>query len=301
MKKLIVIVTVVIWGGMAYAGSTAGTASAQFIKLGASAVSAGMGDTGVSLRDGDASAVYNNPAAVGWLSAKSVSLMYASLVEGMNYQYAAYAQPTGIGVFGAAVQYLSYGSIPQTDGTGLEIGTFSPTDTSVALSYAHGWRGVRLGASVKYISMKITNTATAYAIDFGAQKSLLNGRLGLGCAVQNLGSAVTFVNESDPLPMNIKAGADYALVKNMVTALEVNMPNDGDAYACAGAQYTHTMKASAAVIVRAGYTTRTKDLIGTKGFTCGLGARFRGYSADYAFMPMGELGNTHRVSLTARF
>gem|GEM_PF-3595304 len=33
----------------------------------------------------------------------------------------------------------------------------------------------------------------------------------------------------------------------------------------------------------------------------GLGMRISGYQIDYAFTPLGELGNTQRISLNARF
>src|SRR5664279_3228495 len=150
MKKLIAMLIVVACGSMAYGDSKVGTSAAQFLKLGSNAISAGMGDTGAAMRDGDASTAYYNPAALDGLSAKSVSFLYASWVEGITYQYAAYAQPTKFGTLGVAVQYLSYGSIPQTDDTGLDIGTFSPSDMCGTITYASNYEGFNLGANVKY-------------------------------------------------------------------------------------------------------------------------------------------------------
>jgi len=41
-------------------------------------------------------------------------------------------------------------------------------------------------------------------------------------------------------------------------------------------------------------------LIFTK-FGAGLGLKFSNYQIDYSFLPYADLGNTHRVSFTARF
>jgi hypothetical protein len=40
---------------------------------------------------------------------------------------------------------------------------------------------------------------------------------------------------------------------------------------------------------------------GIGGMSFGLGATLHFFSLDYAFVPMGELGTTHRISLTFDF
>jgi hypothetical protein len=59
--------------------------------------------------------------------------------------------------------------------------------------------------------------------------------------------------------------------------------------------------------LRAGYgtakvcNTTNNGFAAMDGFAVGLGLNFHGYSLDYAFTPMGELGNAQRFSLAARF
>ena len=60
--------------------------------------------------------------------------------------------------------------------------------------------------------------------------------------------------------------------------------------------------------MRAGYTTTQAesgasmgDFSALNGFATGLGFKLKGYSLDYSFTPMGELGNVQRFSLGARF
>jgi len=43
------------------------------------------------------------------------------------------------------------------------------------------------------------------------------------------------------------------------------------------------------------------DLGGLSNFSAGLGFRFKQMSIDYAFIPMGDMGITHRLSINYRF
>ncbi|MBI4218121.1 MAG: hypothetical protein HY610_03305, partial [Elusimicrobia bacterium] len=54
---------------------------------------------------------------------------------------------------------------------------------------------------------------------------------------------------------------------------------------------------------RLGYNSRTTSDL-DKGFSslsAGAGYSWKGYGIDFAWVPFGNLGNTYRVSLTAKF
>src|SRR5215471_2504536 len=55
--------------------------------------------------------------------------------------------------------------------------------------------------------------------------------------------------------------------------------------------------------LRIGYRYQTKkpDLGGLAGLTAGIGLRHNNMSLDYAFVPLGDLGQTHRISFNLRF
>lgn len=55
-------------------------------------------------------------------------------------------------------------------------------------------------------------------------------------------------------------------------------------------------------LYRVGYNTSSSSAIGgLPGFAVGLGFGFRGLDVGYAFVPMGDLGDTHRVLLSYSF
>ena len=287
----------------AYSKKDAGTSAAQFLKLGAGARAAGMGEALAAAAD-DSTAIYWNPAGLARVNARSLSVMHAAWFEGITYDWISFAMPCrDRGVFGVGVQYLSYGSIKKTDNTGLETGDFSPADLSVSLSFAGKLLGFGLGANIKYISQKIINSAIAYAADFGAQyqsRDMLDNRLIFGLAVQNVGTKVKFISEEDPLPLNVKLGAAYSIKKNWLAVLDINAPVDNDVNYGVGTEYACSVNEAVSVLGRLGCNTRNKDTGGLNGLTSGLGVRYLDYSIDYAFVPYGELGNTQRISLSLK-
>jgi long-subunit fatty acid transport protein len=302
MKRLLLIMTTaMIMAATGFAvNPNAGTASAQFLKLGAGARASGMGEAFAGVAD-DATAIYWNPAGLSNLDSGSLSVMHATWFGGINYEWAAYAQPVGnIGVLGVGVQYLSYGALTKLDETGLEGGTFSPADMAASLSYAGNVGGFGVGINLKYISMKIEATATAYAADIGIQRKV-GTSLTLGLAAQNMGSSLKFISEEDPMPLNIKFGGAYAIADNWIAALDANSPNDDDITLGAGTEYVWALADKMGVAGRLGYTTVARDTGGLNGLTVGLGFTYEGYTVDYAYVPYGDLGDTQRISLSVKF
>jgi hypothetical protein len=81
--------------------------------------------------------------------------------------------------------------------------------------------------------------------------------------------------------------------------VDVNQPLDNDLNMGLGVEY----KIMGIVNLRAGYRYALggNDLGTASGLRAGLGVEIRDYSFDYAFVPYGELGQAHRVSLMASF
>ena len=287
----------------AFSSADLGTTSATFLKLGAGARPAAMGNCYVGVAD-DSTAIYWNPAGLDQITEKngSATLMHAVWLEDIYYDWVSYALPIEKwGVFGIGVQYLSYGSLAGYDNTGLSTGNFSPTDTAVSLAYARNIRGFDFGINLKYITSTIVNTATAYAADIGVIKKFVNQKLTLGACVQNMGTSLTYLSEREPLPFNVKVGGSYKIKTNRLAAADINAPIDGPQYYGAGTEYVQKIKGSLEVAVRGGYNTQNINTGGINGFTVGLGIKYFMYSLDYAFVPYGDLGNTNKISLSVAF
>ena len=113
----------------------------------------------------------------------------------------------------------------------------------------------------------------------------------------NLGSDIG----PDPLPLTLKAGAAYRLLgQRLVLASDIDwLAQDRRAYLDLGTEYWLDKD----LAVRAGYQVgHGADGLGTLvGFGAGLGIKLRQFTFDYAFVPFGDLGDTHRMTLGLRF
>jgi len=303
MKKImcfisIVFVSLEVFGFMNKEGL--GTTSGQFLKLGAGAKASSMGEAFTGISD-DATAIYWNPSGINRLNRKEMSLMYAVFFENISYNNLFYIHPTDIGNLGLGLQYLSYGSVEGLDEYGNPTENFTPTDLAITLSYARAIQGIDIGISLKYISSKIKETATTIAFDIGLMKQLIEDKLSIGLVITNLGGSLKYISESSSLPMNIKIGCGYKIKKDIITSFDIVLPSDNEIIVAVGGEYNYRIKDGFIVSGRLGYNTITKDIDGLKGITLGLGANYKNYKLDYAFVPYGDLGNTHKISLGLKF
>ena len=277
----------------------AGTCTAQFLKIGAGARGLAMGGAFTAVAD-DATAVYWNPAGLNRVKEKSAALMHSLWLENTSNSWVSYAHPASFGNFGAGVQYFSYGKIEGCDEYGAKQDDFSPIDTAVSLSYARNLLGTDLGLSLKYISSKITDTATAFAVDAGAVRKA-GDRLSLAIVVLNLGTKMKFIDEADSLPLSIRLGGAYVVSGSFTAAIGITMPQDNRVSYCAGGEYRHAFGKGVAACARAGYNTGSNDAGGMSGFAAGAGISCGRYGIDYAFVPFEGIGSTHQISFNIGF
>lgn len=289
----------------AFSEKAAGTRAGQFLKLPVGAKAIGMGEAYTAIAD-DANAIYYNVAGIARLEKKSAELMYSKYVEETSYFWGGVAMPISetIGTIGFGLQYFSAGDIDKTDIRAAKTGTFSPYDSAFNFAYARHLMGQEnsVGLNIKIINSKIEDSATTFAVDLGLQtQRFMEGKLLLGFAVQNLGGSLKFEKESDNLPILIKLGSGYKVMENWTTSLDIIFPEDNSPTAAIGSDYKHMINEDMSLSGRFGYNSRGRKVEGFNGITVGFGFGFQVFAFDYAWMPLGDLGSTHRVSLGVKF
>ncbi|MBI5239354.1 MAG: PorV/PorQ family protein [Elusimicrobia bacterium] len=293
----------------------AGTAGAQFLKLGAGARAGGMADSFAAIAD-DADAAYYNPAGLTQLQGTQLAGAHTQLFQGISYEAVDFAVPFGREegysrhALAVGIYYLSVGDIERrTSDSTDRVGTFGASDAAYALSYAHAFgRSLGLGLTGKYIAQSIDSySARSYSADAGVLYHLNpegDRPLSLAAVVKNMGgkSEGFVAGNSDQLPLSMTAGAAWRLVpKKFVLDLEAAKYRDSGLFGSLGGEYTHAFNDNVSGGLRFGYSTQRKDIDGLNGIALGGGLNLRKASFDFAWQPFGVLGNTFRYSLLIRF
>ena len=280
----------------------AGTRAMPFLKIGVGAEAIGMGESQVAATD-DLYASYWNPAGLARLQKPQLALMHNEWFAGINHEFVGVALPVGnIGTVGLSSSFLSFGDLQGRDSEGNETTIFRPYDLAVILSYARNFSSaIAFGANAKFLREQIADeTGTGVAFDFGALYTFSQMPLSLGFNAQHLGPRVTFIEEAFGLPVTFRLGAAYKLLEDaLVLTSDIIRPSDNDIAIAVGAGYT----IANILQLRTGYNYQIggNDLGAISGLTRGFGLTLRRFQVDYALVPFGVLGLTHRFSLVANF
>lgn len=281
-----------------------GTYSAQFLKFGLGGRAIGMGGAFAGLAD-DVSAVYWNPAGLAGIDRTELGFMHQSIFQDISYEYFAYAQPLGgRGVLGWGMAYLHMDKLTGRDESGEFTSDFGSSDIAVALSYGRrAGENACFGMTVKFINENIDNEdANAFAVDLGWLYRIPVGKIYLGGVIQNLGQDIKFVSESYGLPRLFKLGAAYkdSLAGSPLNvAMDLLLPSDNNRSVRLGTEYVYRN----VIAARIGYNGGSESNSDSK-VSLGLGviiSRAQTYRLDYAFVPAGDLGDSHTLSVWLRF
>ncbi len=292
-------------------GLLAEPAGFTFLKVGVGAAAQGMGKAFIA-QTKDASAAYWNPAALGGLEAKEIFLYQNRFISDFSYTYFAYAHPLKRihSSFAVSLGRYAKGGIDGRDDSGQKTGDFSAEDSFAALSLGKKFgETFFFGTTAKVIRSGIQDyTAQGFALDVSASKELKT-RTMVSVGVFNVGPAVNYADRSVALPSTAELGASHSFSALTLAGNFRYGLKDQTASLSMGGQ----IQFFTAFSIRAGYLSQMAKntvkngidagkLNSLSGLAMGFGMKFmRHGSADYAFVPMGELGTTHHISLSWRF
>jgi len=258
--------------------------------------SAAMGSAFTGVAD-DATALFSNPAGLGLLNQGQLFLNSDLWLAGVFQETALAGFPIqGAGGFGLAVHYLSYGQMDGRD----ELGSLTTTYSADRLGLEAGWGyeflknwslGVELGGE------QTTLAGTGYTY-LTSNVGLLwrDGRgLRLGASYLNTG----WISPGGASEDAVNLGASYQVAldpgNRLLAAVGGSIEPHAVNYLQAGAEYSIRDQ----VFLRLGCQVPLSDnaLGGLTDLTAGVGFHLSGFSLDYAFLPYGDLGAAHRVSV----
>jgi hypothetical protein len=318
MKRILLVslALLLLAGGRAwaYGSGDKGTSGASFLKIGPGARPAALGEAYAAV-DGDAHAVYYNPASLATVPGWDLTGMHNQYFQGIDYEFIAAAVPVArligssgsardMGVVGLGITSLSVGDMERrglSDAAGPS-GSFGATDMAFSASYARRFdEKLSLGGTLKFIHQSLDDrSAAAAALDLGAHYRL-DPRWSLGGGLRHAGSSPKLGAVADPLPMTVFMGGAFKPRPDLLCVLDLGFPRDRDFTFGLGAEYSREIVEGAQGAFRLGYSERSTDAEGLGGLTMGVGLGFKSFGFDFAWIPMGDLGNTFRYSFQVRY
>lgn len=217
-------------------------------------------------------------------------------------------------VWGVGLIYLNAGKIPETalspsNTVILLDDNAGASDTAFQLGLAHGKSRMSWGANLKIIQRKLgSESASTVACDAGWDSILWKGRtpdmITVGASILHLGKPLDFRDDTsytDALPLTLRTGVALQK-KSFLATMDLVKALDSTARLNLGMEYVVT-----GIAIRGGYKAlgyEARDpLGGLFGFSMGVGIPFYVFegSMDYAFVPYGDLGASHHISVNIPF
>jgi hypothetical protein len=287
-----------------------GSEGAAFLEIPVGAGPAAMGAAYSALAN-DAYAPTWNPAGLGFLAGPQIAGQHLAYLDSLHYEYASAVVPLPRSAecasavdcpgsaLGASVQYLGSGDLTGRDVSGNPTGDFSSYYAAYDLAYGRSLsEQLALGLTAKIIHAKIDDmSASAYAVDLGSIYRV-RPNFALAATLTNLGTPLKFFDQGDSLPLEFHVGGGFEPSPHWLFSAEGVVPKTGLASFHVGGQWRPIEVLS----LRTGYRTDTvKELSALAGYSLGVGLHAWGQELAYAWLPYGDLGTTHYISLLMKF
>jgi hypothetical protein len=277
-----------------------GTSAGDFLGFEVGASSAGIAGANTSVATG-ATSQFWNPSLLAFMSKPQVSLMHATWLGNLQYEWIGYARPLGPNkaVGSMSVAYFHMPTLSGVDEFDNPTGDFRVYDMALTAGYARPvFKTLFLGVNGKFIRQTLADVSgTGVAVDLGASAVILGTTF--GATVQNLGPEISYGSGSYPLPQLTRFGVSRPfLTDRLLVAADYTFPKTYYNDFRIGTEFrVHPM-----LQVRAGYRRLggTRDDPAT-GYSFGLGTHVGQMNLDYAMTPSNGFADVHRFSLGYTF
>lgn len=293
-----------------------GTASMQFLKLGAGARAAAMGNS-IAAMTIDGYSLYWNPAGLVWGGDRQLAISHNMWVVDVNYDYFGYGMKFGTEqAIGISVLYLGTDRMNVTDeyhpfGTGE---TFGYADAAVGLTYSRRLTGYfSFGATFKYAQENIEDlTSRGILLDLGTFYQMDYLRTRFAVTMTNFGQQIkpggsyiytnltgdeiekSYQSFSPPNTFRLALAMDIMNQGMNIwqASFQLDHPTDNAENLSFGTEYAM----NDLLFLRGGYKLDSDN----QSYSLGVGLKVNFLSTetmfDYAFITVGDLGNSNMFS-----
>ncbi len=175
-----------------------------------------LGGDNITLIEDDASLIFSNPALLSNVASKTIGLNYMNYMAGINVLSATYDFAVmERGTVAVSAQYMSYGSMKETDTEGNILGTFNAKDLAFAGYFSYLLNDYfSAGITAKLITSYIASyNSIGIGVDLGINFFDPRTEWSVSAVVKNLGGQVKAFDETyEPMPIDIQVGVSKRLI-----------------------------------------------------------------------------------------
>jgi hypothetical protein len=294
--------------------STINAQTYDFLRLDTSPRAAALAGSYVATAD-DPDIIFYNPAGINLLQGTPVSFSFVKYLMDINAaSFSASTNINGLGRFGAAIDYINYGTFTRADENGTDLGTFSAGEMAILLGYGNQLdQNFYYGANVKFIFSSIAGVSSSgIAADLGLFYTIPDQKWNFGFSVLNAGSQInSYYGTKEDLPLDVRLGFSKELAKVPIRFFwSFNQINDRENSILEHFKqitFGGEFKVGQSLRLRVGYdNTKRNDLqigpnAGLTGINVGFGVQIKNYNVDYSFSSLGSIGALHRIGISTNF
>ena len=190
----------------------------NFLRLPVSAHAAALGGEASTLVEDDATLIFHNPALINNVTDRTLNLNMMTYMEGATTASASFIRAAGErATWGVTGQYMSYGTMKETDTSGQQTGDFSAKDCAIGGSYAYALsEKFSGGITAKFVASYIGSySSLGAAVDLGLNYYNSQSELSLSLVARNLGGQLSaYDDDFERMPLDLQLGVTKRLLRS---------------------------------------------------------------------------------------
>ena len=214
MKRAVL--ATVLLSSVLHAGAQESQTVYNFMRLPVSAHAAALGGSGITRIEADATLIFHNPSLINNISDRTLNLNFMTYMEGATTASASFIRAAGErGTWGITGQFMSYGTMKETNASGQQTGEFSAKDIALGGSFAYSLSEKFTGGiTAKFIASYIGQyNSLGACVDLGINYYNSQGELSVSAVARNLGGQLSaYEDDFERMPLDLQLGVTKRLL-----------------------------------------------------------------------------------------
>ncbi len=214
MKRAVL--ATVLLSSVLHAGAQESQTVYNFLRLPVSAHAAALGGSGITLIEDDATLIFHNPSLINNISDRTLNLNFMTYMEGATTASSSFIRAAGErGTWGVMGQFMSYGTMKETNVSGQQTGEFSAKDIALGGSFAYSLSEKFTGGiTAKFIASYIGQyNSFGACVDLGINYYNSQSELSVSAVARNLGGQLSaYEDDFERMPLDLQLGVTKRLL-----------------------------------------------------------------------------------------